>query len=113
MAKNIVEALDDAGLAIPAALWFYMADSDQWLFMLATPLVDVRGPKMAYKKVQSALKKIPEESRLTLKDILVVSPNNDLIELLRTAVKTQVGIRFSRNTINNTLIDDAYIYRMR
>jgi len=54
--------------------------------------------------------------RLTLQDITVVSPDEPMVNLLRTAVTTPPisisPIHFAGNSINNVFIDDAYIYRM-
>jgi hypothetical protein len=37
--ERLVRGLDEAGLKVTAALWFYMSDSDEWRLMLATPVV--------------------------------------------------------------------------
>jgi hypothetical protein len=70
----------------------------------------------SYKNVQSVIARMPEDMpKIPLKDISVVDSNDQLISLLRTAIKTNdgiSGIRFSRNTINLNYIEDAYIYRL-
>ena len=59
---------------------------------------------------------VPEDqSIISLKDISVVDSSDQLISLLKVAVKTDKGIssiRFSRNMINGTLVEDTYIYRL-
>jgi hypothetical protein len=52
---------------------------------------------------------------LSLQNISLVSPNDDLVKLLKAAIKTGPGvsnIRFTGNVINNVFIEDAYIYRV-
>jgi len=114
--KRLIEALDNAGFQVRAVLWFYLAESDEWRFVVASPLVERKGPKEAYAFVQTVLAQLLPPSGISLEEISVVSPEYDLIRLLKTAIQTGPGIsgiRFTRNTINNTFIEDAYIYRMQ
>jgi HEPN domain-containing protein len=112
---RLVGQLDKAGLKVTAAFWFYMTDSDEWRLILAMPIVDDEGPKRAYEKVQDQLKSLAKHE-LSLQNISVVSPNDDLIKLLSSAINTGPGIshmRFTRNVINSVFIEDAYIYRLQ
>ena len=114
--KRLIEALDNAGFQVRAVLWFYLAESDEWRFVVASPLVERKGPKEAYAFVQEVLAQLLPPSGISLEEISVVSPEYDLIRLLKVAIQTGPGIsgiRFTRNTINNTFIEDAYIYRMQ
>lgn len=114
--KRLIEALDNAGFQVHAVLWFYLAESDEWRFVVASPLVERKGPKEAYAFVQAVLAQLLPPSGISLEEISVVSPEYDLIRLLKVAIQTGPGIsgiRFTRNTINNTFIEDAYIYRMQ
>ena len=117
--EALLSKLDEIEFDVRAALWFYMPDSEEWRLNFASPAVDEKGPKDAYETVQSQLPELKEELEqdyeLSLQNISVVSPNDDLVKLLRTAVKTGPGvshIRFARNVINNMFIEDAYIYRV-
>lgn len=51
-----------------------------------------------------------------LSNISLLPNSNDLIRILKLALKTKedavAGIRFASNVINGVLIDDAYIYRL-
>lgn len=114
--KRLIEALDNAGFQVRAVLWFYLAESDEWRFVVASPLVERKGPKEAYAFVQAVLAQLLPPSGISLEEISVVSPEYDLIRILKVAIQTGPGIsgiRFTRNTINNTFIEDAYIYRMQ
>ncbi len=113
--KRLIEALDKANFQVEAAMWFYLTDSDQWRLFIASPFAEKNGPKNAYSFIQSVMSKLSEPLGITLKDISVLSPKHHLISLLRVALRTGPGIsgvRFTRNVINNTLIEDAYIYRI-
>jgi hypothetical protein len=114
--KKLIEALDKSDFRLDGALWFYFADSDEWRFLLASPLVDEKGPKEAYALIQSVLAQLQPSLRISLKHISVLSPKSELIQLLRRAIRTGPGIseiRFTRNTINSKFIEDAFIYRIK
>jgi hypothetical protein len=113
--KKLINGLDEKGFRLDAALWFYLTDSDEWRLLLASPFVEKEGPRKSYNVIQSVLEGLSPPSAISLKDISIVSPNYNLIQLLKIAIRTGPGIsdiRFTRNVINNTLIEDAYIYRI-
>ena len=114
--KELTRRLDASGLELVASFWFFVSESSEWRLILATPMVDQAGPKAAYSAVQEALKSEPEQvGGLSLRNISVVSPTLPIVQLLRSAIKTEptaIGsIRFTRSRINNVLIEDALIYR--
>ena len=113
--KELIEALDKAGVSVQAALWIYLSEPDEWRFMIAIPMIDEEGPKKTYTYIQSILAKITQPT-IALKDISIVSPNYDLIKLLKMVISTGPGIhgiRMKRNTVNNVFIEDVYIYRIQ
>lgn len=111
--KALLKSLDSKKFPVNAAMWFYDENSDSWKYVISSPKVDEEGPLKVYQDIQSYL---GNKSDISLKDISVVSPNNNLMLMLKKAIntgKTAIsGIRFSNNTINNYFIEDAYIYRM-
>ena len=110
--NKLIQALDRSQFSLVGALWFY-SSSDEWRLLLVSPLVDTIGPKQCYGVIQSVLKDL--KLSFGLERISVLSPNDNLIRLLKTAVKTSNGtsrIRFSRNSINGVFIEDALIYRL-
>lgn len=114
---RLLDALDKSKFRVKAALWFYLSDSDIWRIKIASRYFDDEGPLKAYSRVQSVLAQLHPQIGITLNDISIISPKDDLIRNLRTAIKTTgsgiAGIRFTRNTVNNMFIEDAYIYRMQ
>lgn len=114
--KRLLLALDSAGFQALAALWFYVAEDEEWRFMVASPVIDEQGPRKSYAFIQKTLAGLSRPSEIQLKQISVLSPSHDLVRLLKVAIRTTPGvsgIRFTRNTINNVFIEDAYIYRMQ
>jgi hypothetical protein len=115
LGRELINALDEAGFPVQAALWVYVPEASEWRFVVATPLVDQKGPTATYSEVQRALKRFVP-SQISLRRISVVSPRDRFIQVLRSAIRTDPGIsgiRFTNNTINNVFVEDAYIYRLQ
>jgi hypothetical protein len=112
--RRLLEELDKEKTDIGAALWYYLDDDDRWRLLLASRVVDTQGPLAAYKLVQNALAKLSKDQKLELADMSMVSPSDDRIQAIHSAIKTGPGIsevRFSRKVANNIYIEDALVYR--
>ncbi|MBW2011947.1 MAG: hypothetical protein JRI32_10005 [Deltaproteobacteria bacterium] len=113
---RLVERLDQSLSNVQAALWLFMPDEKIWKLIVISPLVKTDGPRRFYKRILEANKKADEsESVISLNDISVDDTSNSLINLLKLSIFTgsgTAGIRFSKNTINGTFIEDCYIYRI-
>lgn len=113
--EALLRELDNTGVEVKAAFWLYMPEPEEWRLKIAMPLVDSQGPRAAYVRIQEAIFETTEKLALALSEISVVSPKDQLVKLLKPVIRTGrgiSGIRFSRNTINGTFIEDAYIYRI-
>lgn len=119
--RILLEELDREKMHVKAALWLYFEDSESWRLILALPQVGRMGPKILYEKIQKLFKKLRKEHRndfsekLYLGNVAIVLPDHPIVELLSSVIHTGSGIggvRFSKNTINGTYIEDAYIYRL-
>lgn len=113
----LIGKLDASGVSPDAALWVYFPDIGGWKLLLAESKLESAGPREIYREVQKALTALRNQIlHLSLEDISVARPNAPIVQLLRQAITTAPGIsgiRFSRNVINGTMIEDAYIYRLR
>ena len=111
--KQVVTAFDASNFPVRSAFWFYLPDGDEWRLILATPKIDELGPRAAYAAAQEILRN--QQSGIGLEHITLLSPNDPLVKLLRVAITTSptalADFRFTKNVINNVLIEDAYIYR--
>ena len=113
--RALIEKLTNQNLQLTAALWFYFADPNIWRLILASQIVKTKGPRAMYEKVQSVIRAASNEfPSLELSDITVVSPDDNLIIQFKSAIQIVgiSGVRFSNNTINGRVIEDAYIYKM-
>ena len=113
--KELVIALDNSKFIVSGALWFYYSQLDEWRLLIVSPLVDLIGPNKAYTIIQSVIQDLRPIS-ISIFNVSVLSPKNNLIQLLRVALRTEPKtisqIRFTSNTINNVFIEDALIYRL-
>ncbi|MBM4340215.1 MAG: hypothetical protein FJ110_11800 [Deltaproteobacteria bacterium] len=113
---KLVERLDESLSNVQAALWVFLPEEKTWEMIVISPLVKTDGPRSFYKRILEANKNADEsESIISLNDIKVADTSNPLINVLRIAISTGrgiTGIRFSKNTINGTFIEDSYIYRI-
>lgn len=112
--KSVLENLDRRHVLVDAALWFYLAEQNQWRLLLASPEVHVEGPRKTYKRLLQAFRNTAVHG-LSFEDMAVVDTRDPLIQLLRVALRTDRsigGIRLSKNMVNGHFIEDAYIYRM-
>ena len=113
----LVEGLDKAGVSPDAALWLYFPDIQAWKLLLAEVKVGPEGPREVYRSVQKTLQALRNQvTHLSLEDVVLAKPDEPLIKLLAQAIATGPGIngiRFTRNVVNGTLIEDAYIYRLK
>ena len=111
--EELLKSLDAHKFPVNAALWFLDQNSDSWKYIISSIKVDEEGPLKVYENIQKYLK---NTMQISMRDISVVSPNNNLVTMLKKTINTKKnaisGIRFSKNTINNYFIEDAYIYRM-
>ena len=116
--RRLREKLDGANFPAFATLWLYSADLDEWRFLIASPIVDDKGPSAAYKKLQALFRKSEAghiSPAISLRNTKIVSPASEITLLLGKAINTGSGItniRFSGNTVNGVFFEDALIYRI-
>lgn len=111
--RRLLGALDAEGFPVTAALWFYLPDAERWRYVVATPLVDERGPLETYTRIQSVLGPLTAETGISLDDIAAVSPRDPVIRTLGAFVAVAgPGTRIQHSIFGGVHIADAYIYRL-
>lgn len=114
--KRLLEVLEEERIKPAAALWYYYSEYERWKLLIAEYEVGSTGPMNLYRQIRGVLEQRKEEfPGLQLFDVMLVKPDDPLLRLLRTTVKTGPGIsgiRFSNNVINGTVIEDTYVYRL-
>lgn len=113
---ELVRELDETKLSPDAALWLYLPDVGEWKLLLVEVKLSELGPRPFYEQIQRTLAAAkPELAELPLDSVGLTTPDNPLVLLLSSAIRTGPGIsgiRFTNNVINGTVIEDAYIYRL-
>lgn len=114
---KLVQKLDESGILPDAAFWLYFPDVQKWKLVFAEVKLGTVGPKEIYKRIQETMSSLGEEIReISLDDVALAKPQAPIVALLRVAIRTGPGIsgiRFTGNVINGTLVEDAYIYRLK
>ena len=114
--EKLTRKLDESGVPIPVAMWFFLPEINEWRLIFASPHVFQYGRRETYLKIEEARRALGAElGDLPLSAIGVWDTNDELVQRLRMAVHTGPGltrVRFSKNTINGHFIDDALIYRI-
>ena len=113
---ELTQQLDRMGISTTAALWLFAPEINEWRLCLASPEVTVAGPRAVYEKIWQALDQLKDKaSAAPLSVIRVLDADDELVRLLRLAVRTGPGVsrlRFTKNAINGRYIEDALIYRV-
>lgn len=111
----LTRKLDETGLPVTTALWFFDSELNEWRLLFASPEVGTKGSIEVYRRIQRAIDQLGDHaSMVPLSVVGVLDTDSDLASLLRKGIHTGPGvsrIRFSRNVINGHFIDDALIYR--
>lgn len=115
--KALLLRLEKLNVPVRGQFWLFLPDQRLWRLIVASPETRIEGPRAMYRKIQTAIKKMPAGTPIVgVSDITVVDEKWPLFDVLRRTVSTGnsgvAGVRFTRNVINGHMIDDAYIYRL-
>jgi hypothetical protein len=104
--RRIVAALARAAIPVTVYLWAFIPQLQEWQFIVATPLVDTKGPLAAYSEVNKALQKVP------LRRIFLRSPNDRVLKALERESRAvpQEAFRVVNESIGGNFVEDAYLY---
>jgi len=112
MGRRIVATLTRANVPVTIYLWAFATEPEEWQFIIATPLVDSKGPLAAYREVNNILRKEGLFGDVPLKRISLRSPNDRLLKLLQKESRAvpQETFRVVNDQIAGSFIEDAYLY---
>ena len=110
--RRIVAALARAAIPVTVYLWAFIPQLQEWQFIIATPLVDTKGPLAAYGEVNKALQKQGVFDDVPLRRIFLKSPSDRVLKSLEKLSKTvpQETFRVVNEQIAGTFVEDAYVY---
>jgi hypothetical protein len=112
--RRLIEALDQVGFPVAAALWRFLPDEEEWRLLIASLRVNELGPLAAYTTIQDMLFK--QRIDLPLHRISVVSPEEPLVAELRIFAGTDPkpfigGTYLQKLVVGEIYIEGAYVYR--
>lgn len=112
LGDRILAVLDAAHFTVPVALWIRRGGEDKFRLLLATPLYDRLGEGDVYRKLVDTLWQTDYDSS----PIQLTSTRTPLIRALRQnfGKSTSVaGLRLGGQTLGDTWVQEAYVYRIR
>lgn len=110
--RRIVAALTRAAIPVTVYLWAFNPERNEWQFIVATPLVDSKGPLDAYNDVNRALQRggiIDDIARTT---VYLRSPSDRVLKALERESKAvpHETFRVVNAPIAGAFVEDAYLY---
>jgi len=114
--RRAIEALDDSKIHVSAGFWLRNGESNRWRLVIATHLFTSKGPKKAYKAVQTALRRHKLSEDIPLWRISLIGPEHPLVKALSSVFVSEGmdlgNVRLDHCVVNGTPIEGAHIYRM-
>jgi hypothetical protein len=101
---------------VKAAFWLYYVESQEWRFVIATPVVDEQGPLKTYTLLQPVLQQVLFEIQpadLSLQNVAVIGLRDPLAKAFRGAMRLTPKapyVRMTKSTVGGEYIEDAYVY---
>jgi hypothetical protein len=111
---KILQILDDAGLKVRVALWAFLAEYEDWRFILSSRKFDAAGPTGGYGLLHDTL----DAAGFSLEDTPIVGifdTSDPFIRSLRKTfpkTKSVTGMRLGGRTFGDRFVEDAYAYRI-
>ncbi|HEX8815471.1 MAG TPA: hypothetical protein VF753_08220 [Terriglobales bacterium] len=107
--RRIVAALTRANIPVTVYLWAFVPDLQEWQLMIATPLVDSKGPLAVYNEVNKVLHREPLFDKVT---VFLRSPNDRELKALQKESRTapQESFRAVNEEIAGRFVEEAYLY---
>lgn len=137
--RRVLNELAKAGIRVSVAFWAHVSDIDEWLFFVATPLVDSKGPTEAYDEVLRVIDVAGLDSQLPWRRLFLRSPKDPILRSLEKDTEIPEGsihimesenipkgspsayyvtytpkvaetLRIVNASIGDRFIEDAYVY---
>jgi hypothetical protein len=111
--RRIVAALTRASIPVTVYLWAFVPQLQEWQFMVATPLVDTKGPLTAYGEVNKAMQKDGVFDDIPLRRIFLKSPSDKVLKSLERESRAvpHEAFRVVNEQIAGSFVEDAYLYQ--
>jgi hypothetical protein len=114
LGREVISAMETAGLTVNVALWAWLSEYEEWRLVLASRKLDKENLLQAYMLVNSAtdaagigIRRVPE--------IMILKMTDPFIRELRRLYgksKDVEGLRLGGYSIGGRGIQDAWVYRI-
>lgn len=114
MGQELLDILDRAGFPVTGAAWIYFEDLDTWKLVLRTPKAET-DRLAALGEIAHAMDAEGDlRPRLDLTRLNIVPPKDMVMAAMGKTIKADGAepVRFDRNLVDGTMINDALIYRL-
>jgi hypothetical protein len=110
--RQIVATLTRASIPVRLYLWAFIPQIQEWQFIVATPLIDTKGPLAAYGDVNKALQKEGVFEDVPMRRIFLKSPNDRVLKALEKESRAvpHEDYRVVNAPIMGSFVEDAYVY---
>jgi hypothetical protein len=110
--RRIVATLTRASIPVTVYLWAFIPQLQEWQFIVATPLVDSKGPLDAYNEVNRALQRGGMVDDIALTTVFLRSPNDRVLKSLEKESRAvpHETFRVVNAPIAGNFVEDAYLY---
>lgn len=112
--REVLDALESAGLRVVVALWLYSPEYEDWRLVLAVREFEALDPRDAYRRLHDSLAAAGITPDKT--PALMILPMGDpFIKSLRRAFRMTKGVegmRLGGQMIGDRFVEDAYVYRV-
>jgi hypothetical protein len=113
---RFIQALDESGKTVDAALWFYYPDLSQWKLLLSSQALEEKDLTKSYTKISEILSAQDDiGSTISVSDVKLLNNTDPMMKLLKGIVRTGGShlsrIRMTSNVFDGIYVEDALIYR--
>lgn len=110
--RRIIAALTRASIPVTVYLWAFVPQLEEWQFMVATPLVDTKGPLAAYGEINKVLQKEGVFEDVPVRRIFLKSPSDRVLKSLEKESRTvpNEDFRAVNAPIAGRFVEDAFLY---
>ena len=115
--ERLLRRLEEQGCAVPAAVWSYAPDINEWRLYMTIRSATQHGAATGAEMVSQAISSLrtEEDFPLTRQDIAPVPSDHVVIATLAAAIGTGPALarlRIQGTRVNGALIEDALVYRL-
>jgi hypothetical protein len=110
--KRLVSMLADRGFDVTAAFWAKPSEEGLWFLYIASKVVDDEGLPAAYRRLNTAVRSMPElwVSPFDIKLISVGNPIASDVKTVLSRSSATIPIRYHGARLGGVSIDEAYLY---